>query len=40
MDSCLDGSEAAEMDKRTVIDLCGHMFHGKDDSENIEDRIR
>lgn len=26
----LDG-EAAEMDKRTVLDLCNHMFHGKEE---------
>ena len=23
--------EAAEMDKRTVLDLCNHMFHNKED---------
>lgn len=44
-------NEAAEIDKRTVLDLCAHMFHPKDvdldNSESIEynelkteDRIR
>jgi hypothetical protein len=44
-------NEAAEIDKRTVLDLCAHMFHPKDvdldNSESMEynelkteDRIR
>ena len=32
--------EAAEMDRRTVLDLCNHMFHNKEDDINTEDRIR
>lgn len=24
--------EAAEMDRRTVLDLCSHMFHNKEDA--------
>lgn len=28
------------MDKRTVIDLCNHMFHNKEDIYDTEDRIR
>lgn len=28
------------MDKRTVLDLCAHMFHGKEEEYDIEDRIR
>ena len=26
--------EAAEMDRRTVLDLCNHMFHNKEDEVN------
>lgn len=33
-------NEAAEMDKKTVIDLCNHMFHAKEDVYDTEDRIR
>ena len=30
-------NEAAEIDKRTVLDLCAHMFHPKDvDLDNSE----
>lgn len=25
-------NEAAEIDKKTVLDLCAHMFHPKDSS--------
>ena len=32
--------EAAEMDKRTVLDLCSHMFHGKEEDHDTEERIR
>jgi hypothetical protein len=32
--------EAAEMDKRTVLDLCNHMFHGKEEDFDTEERIR
>ena len=28
------------MDRRTVLDLCNHMFHNKEDESNTEDRIR
>jgi len=28
------------MDKRTVIDLCNHMFHAKEEVYDTEDRIR
>jgi hypothetical protein len=28
------------MDKRTVLDLCAHMFHGKEEEFDTEDRIR
>ncbi len=31
------------MDKRTVLDLCNHMFHSKDSKEELydtEERIR
>ena len=29
------------MDKKTVLDLCSHMFHGKDDADqDTEERIR
>lgn len=48
--NCIE-NEAAEIDKKTVLDLCAHMFHPKDtsldNSETIElnelkteDRIR
>lgn len=42
-------NEALEIDRKTVLDLCAHMFHGEevknDDSEDelklcTEDRIR
>ena len=47
---CLE-NEAVEIDKKTVLDLCAHMFHPKDasldDSDTLEmnelkteDRIR
>jgi hypothetical protein len=26
-------NEAAEVDKKTVLDLCAHMFHLKDEDE-------
>jgi hypothetical protein len=30
-------NEAAEIDKKTVLDLCAHMFHPKDNTmENSE----
>lgn len=35
----VDG-EAAEMDKKTVLDLCAHMFHGKEEEHDTEERIR
>lgn len=35
----VDG-EAAEMDKKTVLDLCSHMFHGKEEEYDTEERIR
>ena len=35
----IDG-EAAEMDKRTVLDLCAHMFHGKEQEHDTEQKIR
>ena len=28
------------MDRRTVLDLCNHMFHNKEDDISTEDRIR
>ena len=28
------------MDKRTVLDLCAHMFHGKEEEHDTEERIR
>lgn len=28
------------MDKRTVLDLCNHMFHNKEEHVDTEDRIR
>lgn len=46
-----ENNEAAEIDKKTVLDLCAHMFHPKDSSQDrsensdgpelkTEDRIR
>ena len=32
--------DAAEMDKRTVLDLCSHMFHSKEEDHDTEERIR
>ena len=29
------GNESAEIDKRTVLDLCAHMFHPKDATMDI-----
>lgn len=29
-----DNNEAAEIDKKTVLDLCAHMFHPKEDSND------
>lgn len=28
------------MDKKTVLDLCNHMFHGKEEEYDTEERIR
>lgn len=28
-------STAAEVDKKTVLDLCAHMFHPKDSSHDV-----
>jgi len=30
-------NEAAEIDKKTVLDLCAHMFHPKDTSHDRSD---
>ena len=30
-------NEAAEIDKKTVLDLCAHMFHPKDSSHDRSD---
>ena len=32
-------NEAVEIDKKTVLDLCAHMFHPKDASLNDSDTL-
>jgi len=35
IESGLGQSSATEVDKKTVLDLCAHMFHPKDQSHDV-----